>query len=1017
LDAYAHQDLPFEKLVEELHPERDLSRNPLFQVMFALQNASTFAPQLSGLMVIPMEIENTRTRFDLEVHLSETSEGLKGAFVCNTDLFDAATIERMAGHYQRMLEGIAANPDQRLSELPLLTEAEQHKLLREWNDTSTEYPKDLCIHELFEKQAERTPDAIAVIFGDRQLTYRELNSRANQLGNYLRKQGVGAEVLVGICVERSMEMVIGILGILKAGGAYVPLDPAYPEERLNFMIEDTRTPVILTQRELLEVLPGHAAKTICLDSDWKMIARESKGKPASGTTAGSLAYVMYTSGSTGRPKGVCVLHRAVIRLVLNTNYMKLEPSDIVAQASSFSFDASVLEIWGALLTGARLVGIDKEIVLSPRDLASQILKQRVSVLFLTTALFNHVAREAPASFRSVKNLLFGGEAADPRCAEMVMKAGPPGRLLNLYGPTESTVVTTWYRVEYIPGDATTIPIGKPVSNTTVYVLDNNLHPVPTGVPGELYVGGDALARGYLNRPEMTAEKFIPDPFSEEPGARLYKTGDMVRYLPDGNIEFLGRTDHQVKLRGFRIELEEIKAVLGQHPDVRETVVITRGDQPGEKRLVAYVVMNRTSNTTTDQLREFLREKLPDYMVPSSFVVLDSLPLTPNGKIDWTALPAANRFIPGPGKNFLAPRNALELQLAGIWEKILGVKPVGVRDNFFELGGHSLLAGRLVAEINRMTGQNLPLIAIFQSPTVEQLCEMFAGEDRSGQLSSLVPIQTAGTKQPFYWVCSGTSVLWRYFDADQPLYVLLDQGLDGKPVRHTTVEEIAAHYLKEIRTVQPEGPYSLGGYSFGGIAALEIAQKLCREGEEVSLLFLIEPPENSFPLAKPGNASSSGNDSFHSRLNYHKKNLALLPPGDRIVYILSKLSSVLDWIKARTWIPAERKIKMAICKISLFVGHPIPLSLRNPYLMDIYKKALRGYTPQVYPGKVVLCHSDKVRYSSQSELKCVAAGGVDVFKVQGAGHLEIVKEPYAEKCARHLKEWLNEVQAKKEDRQV
>ncbi|MBI2230714.1 MAG: amino acid adenylation domain-containing protein, partial [Deltaproteobacteria bacterium] len=578
LGAYAHQELPFEKLVEELHPERDLSHSPLFQVMFVLQNTSGTALKLGGIVVSPMRVDGETAKFDLTLSLSEGAQGLRGAVEYSTALFDDGTIGRMLGHLQVLLEGIVADADRPIAALPILTEPERHQLLVEWNDTKREYPKDKCIDELFEEQVERSPDAIALVYEDQQLTYRELNNRANRLAHYLQTLGVGPEVLVGICVERSLEMVIGLLGILKAGAAYVPLDSQFPKERLSFMLEDAQAKVLLTQQKLVDRIPATVAHTICMDADWQAISKESIGNPDDKTTGADTCYVIYTSGSTGRPKGVAVPHGAVNRLVINTDYIELKSDDVVAQVSNCSFDAATFEIWGALLNGARLVIITKDVVLAPQEFAAELKRHAVTTLFLTTALFNLMARQAPDAFASVRQVLFGGEAVDPRWVAEVVRQGRPERLLHVYGPTEATTFATWQLVGEVAQGAATVPIGRPIANTQLYVLDAHLHPVPIGVQGELYVGGRGIARGYLNGPELTAERFIPNPFSVESGARLYKTGDLGRFLPDGNIEFLGRIDNQVKIRGYRIELGEIESVLGQHPAVREAVVVAEEDR-------------------------------------------------------------------------------------------------------------------------------------------------------------------------------------------------------------------------------------------------------------------------------------------------------------------------------------------------------------------------------------------------------------------------------------------------------
>ncbi|HLM54814.1 MAG TPA: amino acid adenylation domain-containing protein [Pyrinomonadaceae bacterium] len=589
LGAYAHQELPFERLVEELQPGRDLSRNPLFQVMFSLQNAPLEEFTLPGLRVSPVEIGNDVTRFDLEFHLWEGGGAITGSLIYSTELFDAATVEQMLVHFRNLLEGVVADPDTRLPDLPLLTDVERRQVLAEWNDTRGGYPRGACVHELFEAQAARTPDALAVVSGDTRVTYAELNARANRLARRLRALGVGPEGRVGVLMERSPEIVVAFLAVLKAGGAYVPLDPAYPKPRLRFMLEDADVRVLLTERKQRGVLPDSGARVVCLDGDREELDRESAESLPRAATADSLAYVIYTSGSTGRPKGVAVEHRAVNRLVCGTNYVELSAADCVAQASTATFDAATFEIWGALLHGARLDIVPRDTALSPSALAAHIRERGVTVLFLTTALFNQLAAARPEAFGPLRCLLFGGEAADPKWVREALTRGKPRRLLHVYGPTENTTFSTWHPVGAVPEDAPTVPIGCPVTNTQAYVLDGDLRPVPVGVAGELCLGGDGLMRGYLNRPGLTAEKLVPHPFAAEPGARLYRTGDLVRFLRGGALEFVGRVDHQVKVRGHRIEPGEIEAVIGEHPSVRECVVLAREDRPGERRLVAYVV--------------------------------------------------------------------------------------------------------------------------------------------------------------------------------------------------------------------------------------------------------------------------------------------------------------------------------------------------------------------------------------------------------------------------------------------
>ncbi|MBD2253939.1 non-ribosomal peptide synthetase [Nostoc parmelioides] len=723
-DAYENQDLPFEMLIEELHLERSLDRNPLVQVMFALQNAPSNPWDLLNLKVEEMPWELDAVRCDLEVHFWEVPQGLEGICYYSSDLFDGATIARMMKHFQNLLANIVTNLQQSVNQLPLLTAQEKQQLLIEWNNTDTDYPRHQCIHHLFAAQAEKTPDAIAVVYGEQQLTYHQLNIQANQLAHYLQKLGVKPGVLVGICVERSVSMIVGLLAILKAGGAYVPLDTEYPQERLAFIIEDTQLSVLLTTQKLVETLPQHQGCIVCIDTDTVLeaIALESQQNPTVEVTADHLAYVIYTSGSTGTPKGVAVDHKAVNRLVINTNYIDIKPTDVIAQAANCAFDAATFEIWGALLNGARLLGVSKDLALSPKQFAAFVRSQGISVLFLTTALFNQIAQEIPSAFNSLRYLLFGGEAVDVKWVREVLNNGAPQQLLHVYGPTENTTFTSWYLVQNVPPDATTIPIGRPIANTQIYLLDSQLQPVGVGVPGEIYIGGDGLAREYLNRPELTQQKFIPNVFSSDSHSCLYKTGDKARYQSDGNIEFLGRIDHQVKIRGFRIELGEIETVLSQHPLLKESVVVVREDSPGDKRLVAYLVpvlddYTHDNQKLVPQVREFIQQKLPNYMVPQAFVLLHTLPLTPNGKVDRRALPQPDIATRNLSTGTVLPRTPIEAQLAQIWSEVLGVETIGVKDNFFELGGHSLLATQVLSQINSTFGLDLSIQIMFESPTV------------------------------------------------------------------------------------------------------------------------------------------------------------------------------------------------------------------------------------------------------------------------------------------------------------
>jgi amino acid adenylation domain-containing protein len=723
LDAYAHQDVPFEQVVEALQLERNLSHTPLFQVMFVLQNAPMGKLELPEMSLTPVQIESLTAKFDLTLAMEETPEGLIGTWEYNSDLFDADTIARMALHFQNLLEAVVAFPSQPVGSLPLLTDSERHKLLVEWNNTQTDYPACKCIHQLFEEQVQRTPDAVAVVYSEQQLTYSQLNSRANQIAHYLQALGVGADVLVGICVERSLEMIVGLLGILKAGGAYVPLDPHYPGERLSYMLSDSQVSVLLTQQHLLEMLPSSEAKVICLDSENEVIAKYSQQNPATEVKADNLAYVMYTSGSTGLPKGVSVIHRGVVRLVKETNYVSLSAAEVFLQLASISFDASTFEIWGSLLNGAKLVVIPIQKP-SLEELGCAIRKYQVTTLWLTASLFRLMVDERLEDLKPVRQLLAGGDALSVTHVQKLLLEIGQCKLINGYGPTENTTFTCCFPMTGQTKIGSTVPLGRPIANTQVYILDRHLQPVPIGVTGELYVGGAGLARGYFNRPELTQEKFIPNPFSNEPFSRLYKTGDLARYLPDGNIEFLGRIDNQVKIRGFRIEIAEIESVLALHHEVLEAVVIVQEDQPGNKCLVAYIVPG-SNPPTTSELHRFLKQKLPDYMIPSAFVMLDALPLTDNSKVNRRALPIPGASIPQLSQTFGASLTPAEELLTEIWTEVLGVENIGIYDNFFDLGGHSLLAAQLISRIRQAFELELPVRYVFQSPTVAEIVEVMS----------------------------------------------------------------------------------------------------------------------------------------------------------------------------------------------------------------------------------------------------------------------------------------------------
>jgi amino acid adenylation domain-containing protein/non-ribosomal peptide synthase protein (TIGR01720 family) len=704
-------------LVDELHPTRDASRNPLFQVTYAPQTPFSIT-QMGDLTLEPLHVETQTAKFDLTLFSADTPQGISEAWEYNTDLFDAERITQMAGHYHVLLEAVVADAQQHIAELPLLTPEERQQILVTWNATHSDYPSDKCAHTIFEAYAAQQPEATALIFQDEYVSYRDLNQRANQLAHALRAMGVGPETIVGLCVERSIEMMIGMLGILKAGGVYLPLDPTYPQERLAFMLQDTQTPILLTQRHLVARLPQYEAHVICLDTGWSMIAQNSVENVASGATAENLAYIMYTSGSTGKPKGVCITHRNIARLVKGIDYLKLDAEETCLQLATICFDASTLEIWGALLNGGRL-GIYPPQQPTFEELAVILKKYQVTMLVLTTGLFHQMVEQQPEGLLTVRQLLVGGDVLSASHAKQMLGQSWGGHLINAYGPTENTTIISCYSVTDDSQIDTSIPIGHPIANTQVYILDQHLQPVPVGMPGELFSGGDGVARGYWNRPALTAEKFIPNPFDDKASTRLYRTGDLARYRSDGVIEFLGRIDNQVKIRSYRIELGEIEATLTAHPVVQEAIVLAREDSPNQKRLVAYVTLHPHKTLTISEMHSFLRNRLPDYMLPAALVQLDTMPLNTNGKVDRRALPAPEFGRPELAQAFAAPRTPVEKRLVNIWREVLGIEKIGIHDNFFELGGDSILSIQIVAKANQ-AGLRLTPKQFFQYQTVAKL---------------------------------------------------------------------------------------------------------------------------------------------------------------------------------------------------------------------------------------------------------------------------------------------------------
>ncbi|WP_328700974.1 non-ribosomal peptide synthetase, partial [Corallococcus silvisoli] len=791
LDAYAHQEVPFEQLVDALQPERDLSRPPLFQVFFTLQHSAMPALELEGLKTTELDFEPGVSRFDLTVFLRETPDGLVGLWEYDTDLFDEATVARFATHYLRLLDAAVAEPERPVATLPLLSAPERRRMLELGTGARVPFPRDASLPTLFAEQAARAPDAVALEAGGVRLTYAELEARANQLAHHLRGQGVRLGTPVGLCAGRSREMVVATLAILKAGGAYVPLDPSYPPERLEFMARDARIPLLLVEPGREAGLTGLAARVVVLDPSWRTFSDEPTDAPRVDIPAEALAYVMFTSGSTGWPKGVGVPHRSVARLVKGVSFFHAGPGDTVLQLAPTSFDAATLELWGALLHGARLFLYPPD-MLSLEELEATLERERISVLFLTTSLLEQMALTRPEALARVGQVLTGGDVLSPVAARKLLDAG--GTVVNGYGPTENTTFSTTHRVKQDQDARRPVPIGRALENSQALVLDAHLEPVPPGVVGDVYVGGDGLAWGYVGRPDLTAERFVPHPFSDVPGARLYRTGDRARWLPDGELAFMGRSDTQVKLRGVRIELGEVETALRHLPGVDDAVAEVREYAPGDKRLVAYVVGTEVDATA---LRAGLAARLPAPLVPAAFVKLDRLPLTPVGKVDRKALvtPVGNALA---GEEYVAPRTATETAVAEVWAPLLGRTRVGTQDSFFELGGHSLLATQVISRLRETFQVDLSVRALFEAPTIASLSARIDALGQGGRWLRSLPLEPGprdgwrpqSFAQQRLWFISRLDTLG--FSYNVPLVTRLRGPLDARALERSLAEIIQRH---------------------------------------------------------------------------------------------------------------------------------------------------------------------------------------------------------------------------------
>jgi amino acid adenylation domain-containing protein len=891
------------------------------------------------------------------------------------------------GHLRTLLAATLADPEQPIGALQVLTDTEREQLLVEWNETAGSYPK-ACLHELVSDRARIAPHAVAVEFREQKLTYAQLDARANQLAHHLLGLGVGPEVLVGICVERSLEMVTGLLGILKAGGAYVPIDPAYPAERQQYMLSHSQAPVLITQQALRGRLPPGDASVVFLDRDSSKIAAMPDQAPAVLSDPEQLAYVIYTSGSTGKPKGVQISHRALVNFLFTMQRRPgLTANDVLVAVTTLSFDIAGLELYLPLISGARVVIAPPETSSDPGDLAGLLRHSGATVMQATPTTWRMLVDSGWDGGAGLKGLC-GGEALPVALAEQLIDLSV--ELWNMYGPTETTIWSTCSRVRR----AEPITIGHPVANTSLYILDSRMNPVPVGVAGELWIGGDGVARGYRGSPDLTDERFVADPFASTSGARMYRTGDLARYRADGDVEYLGRIDHQVKVRGFRIELGEIESVLSSHPAVASAVVATRGNGAAAE-LAAYVVPDGVP-VAAPALREFLAHKLPAYMVPSTVTILEAFPLTANGKVDRQALPEPTRGR-SDQHDLVRPRTALERQLAAIWERELGINPIGTTDNFFDLGVTSIVAASLFAAIEHDLGDDLPLGAIFRAPTIEALANLLDAGDTQSRWTSLVPIQPVGSRPPIFCVHGGAGTilhlepLSRRLGREQPFFGLQSRGLYGGVAPLATVEEMASCYLAEMRHVHPGGPWRLAGYCFGAIVAFEIAQQLIADGEEVELLALLNGPspgwirtwgwygnQPSKRLSRPAPVRLSRKQSLMCQLARFRR--ALREPR--------RFGTALVWYSRR--IGGQRRARFALA-----LGRPLPERAREEYFFHLHARAELAYDPQPYHGLMLVFYGEGLYEDPELGWGRLATGKIRAYSVPGEhdNNRQAMMEPY------------------------
>jgi amino acid adenylation domain-containing protein len=1022
LAAQQNQDIPFEQVVELARPVRSLAHGPLFQVMFAWQGNAQERFELPGLEVQSLPIPHRVAKFDLLLELREAGNTITGGIEYATSLFERATIDRYIGYFGNLLRAMVADDAQAVDRLAMLPGNERQQLLVDWNNTVAEYPKALSLAQLVEEQVKRTPNAVAVVYGKQRLTYRELNERANQLAHKLLKLGVGPDQVVGLFVERSTDLIVVMLAIMKTGAAYLPLDPLFPPDRLGYMLEDSGAQLLVTQQSLRRELPTFAGAVILLeDEDWQANRGDNPGIVVEPE---NLAYLIYTSGSTGKPKGVQIPRGALINFLWSMReWLQLSDSDRLLAVTTISFDIAGLEIWLPLLVGAQTVVANREAATDGSALRDLLDRHDITIMQATPVTWR-LLFEAGWTGRPGMQAVCGGEAMPPEVAAQLVPVVK--RVWNLYGPTETTIWSTGYPVT---DGQKPILIGRPVANTQCYILDGHGQPVPIGVTGELNIGGDGLARGYLNRPELTAEKFVADPFRGG-AARMYRTGDLACYRVDGNIECLGRVDHQVKIRGYRIELGEIEAVLKSQPEVKQAVVIVREDTPGDKRLVAYYTASPIGETEkgtigAEQFRSHLSASLPEYMIPAAYVRLDDMPLTPNGKLDRKSLPAPETDSYSI-RGYEPPQGEMEMKLAAHWAVVLKLDRVGRHDNFFDLGGHSLSAVQLISRLHQLIpGDPLPLRAVLEAPTVERLAVWLQNRNGS-QEQILVQVRPGdGVRTPFFCVHgAGGNVfslrpLAMALPADLPVYFLQAKGLDGS-APFESVEETAQYYVDEIRKVQPHGPYQLGGGCYGGFVAFEMARVLEQLGEPVASLIMIDIPNPAFGSSLPKRERLSRSLSFYFRRSaVHSRKLLTLPPREWLGYTRGRLRALDKYLRSLAGGGAK-------AEVTEFPNDPDWVNIKSAagtHLGEILARVGRAsriagsrFVPKPYHGGALIVRASDYLVTPYEDdflgWKPVIQGSIEVFEVEGT-HITIFQDSAARLMAERIDAKLRKSSAKVE----